>query len=53
MTPAFLTERIILSARNDDVKFINDVALQIFPGQMITYLAADKMSKVMKIILAL
>ncbi|GAB2285533.1 hypothetical protein Dimus_039708 [Dionaea muscipula] len=40
----FLTERIILSARNDDVSAINSMVLDIFPGQKVTYLAADKMS---------
>lgn len=44
-TPAFLTERIILSARNDDVNAINAAALNIFPGEAFTYLAADKMSE--------
>ena len=41
--PIFLTERIILSARNDDVSAINTAALDIFPGEKVTYLAADKM----------
>ncbi|KAH7836195.1 hypothetical protein Vadar_033591 [Vaccinium darrowii] len=44
-TPAFLTERTILSARNDDVNAINAAALNIFPGEAFTYLAADKMSE--------
>ncbi|XP_028054182.1 uncharacterized protein LOC114258419 [Camellia sinensis] len=39
-TPSFLTERTILSARNDDVSAIN-----IFPGNIYTYLAADKMAE--------
>ncbi|XP_052177595.1 uncharacterized protein LOC127791659 [Diospyros lotus] len=43
-TPTFLTERTILSARNDDVSDINTTALNIFPGRLHTYLAADKMS---------
>ncbi|XP_028116876.1 uncharacterized protein LOC114314600 [Camellia sinensis] len=42
-TPSFLTERTILSARNDDVSAINIAALNIFPGNTYTYLAADKM----------
>ncbi|KAG5521520.1 hypothetical protein RHGRI_033922 [Rhododendron griersonianum] len=42
-TPAFLTERIILSARNDDVNSINGAALNVYPGSVYTYLAADKM----------
>ncbi|GMP95374.1 hypothetical protein CsSME_00044449 [Camellia sinensis var. sinensis] len=44
-TPTFLTERTILSARNDDVSDINTTALNIFPGRLYTYLAADKMSE--------
>lgn len=43
VTPEFLKERTILSARNDDVSFINAEALKIYPGDMFTYLAADKM----------
>ena len=43
-TPAYLTERTILSARNDDVNAINKAALDMFPGETCTYLAADKMS---------
>ena len=43
MTPDFLTERRILSARNDDVGDINAAALNSFPGEIITYLAADKL----------
>ena len=43
-TPTYLTERTILSARNDDVNTINKAALDIFPGEVCTYLAADKMS---------
>ncbi|XP_052209285.1 uncharacterized protein LOC127812795 [Diospyros lotus] len=43
-TPTFLTERTILSARNDDVSDINTTALNIFPGRLYTYLAANKMS---------
>ncbi|XP_028088343.1 uncharacterized protein LOC114288925 [Camellia sinensis] len=42
-TPTFLTERTILSARNDDVSDINTTALNIFPGRLYTYFAADKM----------
>ncbi|KAG5524069.1 hypothetical protein RHGRI_030911 [Rhododendron griersonianum] len=44
-TPTFLTERTILSAQNDDVNAINGTALNIFPGNRYTYLAADKMSE--------
>lgn len=43
-TPTYLLERTILSARNDDVNAINRTALDIFPGNIYTYLAADKMS---------
>ncbi|XP_052206882.1 uncharacterized protein LOC127811215 [Diospyros lotus] len=43
--PTFLTERTILSARNDDVSDINATALNIFPGRLYTYLAANKMSE--------
>ncbi|GAB2268020.1 hypothetical protein Dimus_038691 [Dionaea muscipula] len=42
-TPTFLTERIILSTRNDDVNAINSIVLDMFPGEKVTYLAADKM----------
>ncbi|KAL7167297.1 hypothetical protein ACSBR2_037877 [Camellia fascicularis] len=44
-TATFLNERTILSARNDDVSAINTVALNIFPDNTYTYLAADKMSE--------
>ncbi|XP_028091409.1 uncharacterized protein LOC114291740 [Camellia sinensis] len=44
-TATFLTERTILSARNDDVSAINTAALNIFPSNTHTYLAADKMSE--------
>ena len=44
-TPMFLTERIILSARNEDVNAVNCAALNVFPGQTVTYLAADKLSE--------
>ena len=43
-TSDFITERTILSAKNDDVCAINDVVLNISPGETITYLAADKMA---------
>ena len=43
-TPSYLTERTILSARNDDVNAINKAALDMFLGETCTYLAADKMS---------
>ena len=42
-TPNFLTERIILSARNEDVNAVNIAALNVFPGEKVTYLAADKL----------
>ena len=44
-TPTFLTERTILSARNDDVSDINTTVLNIFPGRLYTYFAVDKMSE--------
>ncbi|KAG5531387.1 hypothetical protein RHGRI_026119 [Rhododendron griersonianum] len=44
-TPTYLTERSILSARNEDVNAINAAALNVFPGDAFTYLAADKLSK--------
>ncbi|XP_028059216.1 ATP-dependent DNA helicase PIF1-like [Camellia sinensis] len=44
-TPSFLTERTILCARNDDVNAINIAALNIFPRNTYTYLAADKMAE--------
>ncbi|KAF7124123.1 hypothetical protein RHSIM_Rhsim12G0094200 [Rhododendron simsii] len=44
VTPTFLNERTILSARNDDVSAINLAALNVFPGDTATYFAADKMS---------
>lgn len=43
VTPEFLKERTILSARNDDVNDINLAALAVFPGEVHTYYAADKM----------
>ena len=43
VTPSFLTERTILSARNDDVSAINNLALNIFPGDTKTYFGADKL----------
>ena len=45
VTPTFLTERTILSARNDDVSAINTAALNLFPGEVVSYLAADKLSE--------
>ena len=45
VTAEFLNERTILSARNDDVSDINTKALDRFPGEKFTYLAADKMSE--------
>ncbi|XP_028115709.1 ATP-dependent DNA helicase PIF1-like [Camellia sinensis] len=44
-TPSFLTERTILSVRNDDVSAINIAALNIFPRNTYTYLAVDKMAE--------
>ncbi|KAF7140271.1 hypothetical protein RHSIM_Rhsim06G0045600 [Rhododendron simsii] len=44
VTPTFLNERTILSARNDDVSAINLAALNVFPGDTVTYFAADKIS---------
>ncbi|KAF6173599.1 hypothetical protein GIB67_022958 [Kingdonia uniflora] len=41
----FLTERTILSVRNDNVSSINDDALNMFPGEPIVYLATDKISE--------
>ena len=43
MTSTFLTERTILSARNDDVSIINIAALNLYPGEMVSYHAADKL----------
>lgn len=39
-----LTERIILSACNDDANEINKEALDILDGETYTYLAADKLN---------
>ncbi|KAL5726249.1 hypothetical protein ACHQM5_009304 [Ranunculus cassubicifolius] len=39
---SYLTERTILSPRNDDVSKINDATLNRFPGNEKEYLAADK-----------
>ncbi|XP_028111668.1 uncharacterized protein LOC114309976 [Camellia sinensis] len=44
-TATFLTERTILSVRNDNVSAVNTAALNIFSGNTHTYLAADKMSE--------
>ncbi|KAF6171343.1 hypothetical protein GIB67_020410, partial [Kingdonia uniflora] len=41
----FLTERTILSARNDDVSSINNEALHMFPGESITFVATDKIQE--------
>ncbi|KAL5697342.1 hypothetical protein ACHQM5_030793 [Ranunculus cassubicifolius] len=38
---SYLTERTILSARNDDVSKINDATLNKYPGDAHEYLAAD------------
>ena len=45
MTSNFLTERTILSARNEDVNSINVACLNISPGDTVTYLATKKISK--------
>lgn len=45
VSQTFLTERTILSARNDDVSVINHCALDIFPGEAIHSFAADKVSE--------
>ncbi|CAG8727804.1 5221_t:CDS:2, partial [Gigaspora margarita] len=37
----FLQDRMLLSARNDDVQDINNIVLDIFPGHKYTYLSAD------------
>ncbi|KAG5542654.1 hypothetical protein RHGRI_015706 [Rhododendron griersonianum] len=44
-TPTFLTECIILSARNEDMNALNRTALNIFSGNRYSFLAADKMSE--------
>ncbi|XP_026458787.1 uncharacterized protein LOC113359351 [Papaver somniferum] len=44
VSPEELTERIILSARNDDVNDINMEALNILDGDTYTYLDADKLN---------
>ncbi|KAF6163970.1 hypothetical protein GIB67_011661, partial [Kingdonia uniflora] len=41
----FLSERTILSAKNDDVSAINDDALNMFLGEPIVYLVADKIEE--------
>ncbi|KAF6158048.1 hypothetical protein GIB67_014842, partial [Kingdonia uniflora] len=41
----YLTERAILSARNEDAKIINIQAMSKIQSQEIVYLAADKLSK--------
>ncbi|KAF6170075.1 hypothetical protein GIB67_010101 [Kingdonia uniflora] len=45
VTMSYLTERTILSARNDDVSSINTRALEMMPMKEIAYLAADILSK--------
>lgn len=42
-SPNYLTQRIILAPRNDDVNSINATVLDIFPGETVSYFAADKM----------
>ncbi|PIA58920.1 hypothetical protein AQUCO_00400047v1 [Aquilegia coerulea] len=41
-TETYLQERSILSARNDDVATLNELAINYFPGELHEYLAADK-----------
>ncbi|PIA36722.1 hypothetical protein AQUCO_03300139v1, partial [Aquilegia coerulea] len=41
-TETYLQERSILSARNDDVATLNELAINHFPGELHEYLAADK-----------
>ncbi|PIA26326.1 hypothetical protein AQUCO_09500057v1, partial [Aquilegia coerulea] len=41
-TETYLQERSILSARNDDVSTLNELAINHFPGELHEYLAADK-----------
>ncbi|PIA58111.1 hypothetical protein AQUCO_00500210v1 [Aquilegia coerulea] len=41
-TETYLHERSILSARNDDVATLNELAINHFPGELHEYLAADK-----------
>ncbi|PIA65183.1 hypothetical protein AQUCO_00100580v1 [Aquilegia coerulea] len=41
-TDTYLQERAILSARNDDVATLNQLAINHFPGELHEYLAADK-----------
>ena len=43
MTPTFLTECTILLAQNDDVSIINIAALNLYPGEMISYHNAYKL----------
>ena len=43
-TPTYLTDRTILSTRNDDVNTVKKVMLNIFMRDGCTYLVADKMS---------
>lgn len=38
------TERVILSARNEDVHKINAAAMNVLDGDMYTYLGADKLN---------
>lgn len=45
-TAEYLTNRTILAARNDEVNVINNAALEVFPGDVITILAADSMPEV-------
>ncbi|PIA30674.1 LOW QUALITY PROTEIN: hypothetical protein AQUCO_05400048v1 [Aquilegia coerulea] len=41
-TETYLQERSIISARNDDVATLNELAINHFPGELHEYLAADK-----------
>ncbi|KAF6176912.1 hypothetical protein GIB67_030595 [Kingdonia uniflora] len=45
MSTSYLTKRTILTARNDDVSFINARDLEIMPGEEIVYFVADRLLK--------
>ncbi|KAF6164604.1 hypothetical protein GIB67_032832 [Kingdonia uniflora] len=44
MSTSYLTERTILSARNDDVSFINTRAFEMMPREEIVYFIVDQLS---------
>ncbi|KAI3916312.1 hypothetical protein MKW98_004753 [Papaver atlanticum] len=44
-TAKYLTERTILSPRNEDVAAINDVILNMYQGSYRSYMAADKLAE--------